>query len=122
MRVEGLLGPDRSIVDQNIDAAEMCAGGGGHFLHCFGVRHIGGERNGLAAGPFDLDGDPFSFPAVGTRIHHDGSAAVCERERDRASDIAARAGNEGNAPRQLLGRGASRAPFLDLRHCADAPR
>src|SRR3984893_2629931 len=38
--VEGLLGPYRSIVDQNVDTAEMCGGGGGHFLHCVGVRHI----------------------------------------------------------------------------------
>src|ERR1700730_12042806 len=120
--VEGLLGPYRSIVDQNIDAAEMRGGGGDHHLHCVATCYIGDKCDGLAAGLFYPDGDPLSFPAVRARIDHDGGAALCERERDRASDVAARAGNEGNPPRQLLRHGASRAPFLDLRHCADGPR
>ena len=55
--VERLLCAHGSIVDQNVDAAEMRGGGGHHFFDRDRVGDVGNRRNGLATRPGDLAGN-----------------------------------------------------------------
>ena len=97
--VERLLCAHGSIVDQNVDAAEMRRGGGDQLFDRGSVGDVGYQSNGLATCPDDLAGDILRLIAVAARIDHDRCAAVCERERDPAPDIAPGAGDDGDLSR-----------------------
>ena len=57
----------------------------------------------LAAGGFDLARDGFRLGAVAARVHHNGRAALRQRQRDRAADIAAGAGDDSDFAGEFLG-------------------
>src|SRR3984893_1670870 len=96
---ERLLRAHRRVVDQDINAPEMRDRGSNHLCHCIGIGDIRSERDGGAACVGDLSGDSLGLAAVRARVDHHGRAALGERERNAASDIAARPGDEGDTSR-----------------------
>ena len=96
---ERLLAPQRRVVDEDIDTAELFDGRIRHCLHRYGVGDVADMDQRLAAGSLDLPRDGVRLGAVAARVHHDRRPALRERQRDRAADIAARAGDDGDSCR-----------------------
>jgi hypothetical protein len=107
---ERLLGAHRRVVDQNVDAAEFLRRGRDHRIDRVGVGDVSGDGKRLAARPLDLVRDRLGLPEIGARIDHDRGAAVGERERDAAPDIAPSAGDDRDAAGQFLLRSHLRSP------------
>ena len=103
--LERLLGAHRRIVDEDVDAAEARRGGRNHFLHRLDIGDIGGDAERLAARALDLARDRRGFLQVGAGVDDDCGAAVGERERDAAADIAPGAGDDRDAASEFLGHG-----------------
>ncbi len=61
------------------------------------VGDVGGDREGLAARALDLAGDGLRLLHVRARVDDDRRAAIGQRERDGATDIAPRAGDDRDA-------------------------
>ena len=61
-----------------------------------GVGDVADMNQRLAAGSLDLARDGFRLGAVAARVDHDGRTALRQRQRNRAADIAARAGDDGD--------------------------
>ena len=56
----------------------------------------------LAAGRLDLARDGLGLGAVAARVDKDGRAAVGQRQRDGAADVAPRAGDDGDLALRVL--------------------
>ena len=67
-----------------------------HRLHGLGVGDVADMDQRLAASGLDLARDRFRLGAVAARIDEDGRAAFRQRQRDRAADVAPRAGDDGD--------------------------
>src|SRR5580700_1877129 len=98
---EGLVGPDRGIVDQNVDAAEL-----GHRLrhHRVDLIFLGdvgydGERLDPPVAGFTRDG--VGFNPVGARVDDDVSALAGQLQHRCAADIAAGTGHQSDFPVEL---------------------
>ena len=93
---EGFFAPQRRIVDEDIDRAELLHGRIRHRLHRYGVGDVADMDQCLAAGSLDLARDRFRLGAVAARVHDDGRTTLRQRQRDCAADVAARAGDDGD--------------------------
>ena len=65
------------------------------------TRKLGTPEESASA--VDLTRDGFRLGAVAARVHHDGRATLCQGQRDRATDIAAGAGDDSNLAREFFG-------------------
>ena len=73
-----------------------------HRLHRLGIGDVADMDHRLAAGGFDLARDGFRLGAIAARVDHDGGAAVGQRQRDRAADVTAGAGDDGDLAESSL--------------------
>ena len=94
--VDRLFAPQRSVVDQDIDAAEGFQRGLRHRLDRGGIGDVGEHGDGLAAGRLDLSDHGVGFLLVGARVHHHRRAGGGKLLRDGAADIAPGAGDDGD--------------------------
>ena len=104
-RFEGLLGAHRRVVDQDVDAAEARQRRGRHVAYRVRIGDIGGDGEPLPAGLLDLARDRLRLGHVGARIDHDGGAAVRQRQRNGAADIASGPGHDRDATGEFLAHG-----------------
>ena len=95
--------PQRRIVDEDIDAAEMLFRGLRHRLHGRGVGDIADMDQRLAALGRDLARNRICFGAIAARIDQNGSAALRQRQRDGTADVAPRAGDDGDLAAEFVG-------------------
>src|ERR1700682_6433622 len=112
---ERFFPPQRSIVDQDIDAAEMLHRCIRHRLHRCGVGHVADMDQRLAAGSFDLARDGPGLGTVAARIDHQRRTALRQRQRDGAADITPRAGDDGYFSREFVVAGHVPYPRNDER-------
>ena len=75
-----------------------------HRLHRRGIGDVADMDQRLAARRLDLARDGLGLGAVAARIDHDGRAALRQRQRDRAADIAPRAGDDGDLAGEFVVR------------------
>ena len=94
--VDRLFAPQRSVVDQDVDAAEAFERGLRHRLDRGGIGDVGEDGDRLAAGRFDLAHDAVGFRLVRTHIDHHRRAGGRQLQRDGAADIAPGAGDDGD--------------------------
>ena len=99
---ERLFAPQRRVVDEDIDTAELLDGRIRHRLHRYGVGDVADMDQRLAAGGLDLARDGVRLGAVAARVDHDRGAALRQRQRDRAADIAPGAGDDGDLAGEFL--------------------
>ena len=99
---ERLFPPQRRIVDEDIQAAKVLERRVSHRLHGCGIGDIADMNQCLAAPPLDIAGDGFSLATVAARIDQNGGTAVRQRQRDRAADIAAGAGDDGGLATEFV--------------------
>ena len=100
---ERLLAPQRCVVDEDIETAELLDGRIRHGLHRHGVGDVPDMNQRLAAGRFYLAHDRVRLGAVAACVHHDRGTSLRERQRDRPADIAARASDDGDLAGEFLG-------------------
>ena len=83
--------PDRSIVDQDVDPAELGQRPGGQCLHLGLFADVG--KNGDRLDPEILTRDGLSFLLIGARVDHDMRPFAGQPQHSRTADIAPRSGD-----------------------------
>src|SRR5215510_3098705 len=68
---EGLMWPNRSIVDEDVDATKFRQGPRHHTIDLLFLGHIGKERQGLAAASTDFLRDRICLSLVGAGVDDD---------------------------------------------------
>jgi hypothetical protein len=94
------LGVESGAVDEDIEAAELIDGSGGHCGHSVGLGDVGGAGEGLASSGCDASGGSFGFG----RIHvndEDGGAGFGQRTTKLAPQQSAAASNDGDTAAEI---------------------
>jgi hypothetical protein len=113
-----LFPPQRSIVDEDVDAAEPRKRGIHHRPYRLLIGNVADMSQGLAFAGGDLAGNVLCLGAVAAHIHQYSGAGVGKRQRNGAADIASRTGDDRDLAGQFLARhGNSRS-----NHMRNAPR
>ena len=73
-----------------------------HRLHGRGIGDIADMDQRLAARGLDLARDGVRLGAVAARIDQNGRAALRQRQRDRAADVAPGAGDDGDLAAEFV--------------------
>ena len=91
---------DRGVVDEDVDAAQLCHDTLGHRLDGAAVGDVDLDGDGAPAAGRDLLGDPV---ALRFRPADDGGAGRRQGRADTRPETASAAGDDGDAPRQREG-------------------
>jgi hypothetical protein len=92
-----------SIVDQNIDTAEMLGGGCHHPLDSADVGDIRQERKGSSPLGDDVAHNRLRLFVVRARVNYDRGASRRQFKGDCTTDVSPGASDDGDAPPKLLG-------------------
>jgi hypothetical protein len=105
---EGLVGTDRRVVDEDVDAAELRHRLGDHRIDLILPGNVGDDGDRLdTAGP-SLLCDRIGLRLVGPRVDDDVRAFRGQLQDRRAPDVAARAGHQGHLAFELAHEHSSR--------------
>ncbi len=99
--IDPFLVPDRRIVDQDVDTAEMRRRRRRHRGDRCPIGDIGDEAQRTPAIALDHADHGIGFGAIAARVDDHAGAAFGERQRDPAPDIAPRSGHNGDAALEL---------------------
>ena len=98
------LASEAGIADRDVDAAEFLDRRIDHRRDRLGLRDVGEEGQGAAAGGADLLGGLLDDGAVAAAVDDDRGAVAGERLGDRLADVLTRAGDDRDLASQRLVR------------------
>src|SRR5215831_9629208 len=98
---ERLVRPDRGIVDQDVDPAELGQGPGGQRLDLGLFADIGENRDRLYPQIPGLTRDGLRLLLIGARVDHDMRTFAGQLQHGRTADIAPRSGDQRDLPVEL---------------------
>src|ERR1700738_3136721 len=98
---ERLVRPDRSIVDQDVDPAELGQRPGGQRLDLGLFADVGENRDRLDPQIPGLTRDGLSLLLIGARVDHDMRPFAGQPQHSRTADIAPRSGDQCDLPFEL---------------------
>src|SRR5262245_12093184 len=98
---ERLVRPDRSIVDQDVNPAELGQRPGGPRLDLGLFADVGEYRDRFDTKIADLTRDGLSLLLIRARVDHDMRAFAGELQHGRSTDIAPRSGDQSHLPFEL---------------------
>ena len=84
------------IVDDDVQPPEAFRHRGDHRVHLGTLRDVGGSQHGIAATRRDFIHDGLTFVAARAHVHRHLRTGVGQRKRNGATDVAPRAGDEGD--------------------------
>ena len=108
---EGLVRPDRGIVDQDVDTAELGQGARRERVDLVLLGDIGKDGDRLDPKVADLARDRVDLGLVSAGVDHDVGALRRQFQRRGAADIAARPGDQRNFPVELTHDSTSLTAF-----------
>jgi hypothetical protein len=97
------LSASACVVDENVKPAELANRCGDECRGRGGIADIGDVRRRAATGPSDFFRHRFRVGGGATAVHDDGRSTRGKRERNRPTDVARAAGDQGDAAGKLVG-------------------